>query len=659
MSEGAAGQLPIARVAVAVSLAHLDRPFDYFVPPELNEQAQPGCRVKVRFSGKDVDGFVVGRLADSEHPGRLTRLRRVVSPEPVLSPEIERLTRAVADRYAGSQADVLRLAVPPRHARVEREPAPQVPAARASVAGAPDPGPWAAYPGGEAFLARLRSASPRAVWTALPRADWPLALATAAATAFAAGRGALVCLPDHRDVQRVAAATRELIGDQHLAVLTADLGPAARYRAFLAVRRGSATVVVGTRAAVFAPVRDLGLVAIWDDGDDLHAEPRAPYPHAREVLALRADHSHCAALLAGVARSTDAQLLIDAGWARPLQATRALVRRQSPRVHVAGAHASELARDPAGGGARLPRPAFDAVKGGLERGPVLVHVPRAGYAPALSCASCLAGAVCAHCTGPLAVERAAGQPSCRWCGRAAIGWRCARCGGHRLRAPVIGSTRTAEELARAFPGTPVRRSGGDHVLAEVDGTPALVVATPGAEPVAAGGYAAALVLDVWLTLARADLRTAEEALRRWLNAAALVRPATEQGRLLVVADSTLAPVQALVRWDPAGFAERELAERAAARLPPATPLASIDGSAEAVRQFLDALPATPGAEVLGPVPAPARPSAGPAEPAVRAVVRAPRRHGGELLHALRAAQAIRSARKLAPVRVRVDPVELG
>ena len=659
MSEGAAGQLPVARVVVAVSLVHLDRPFDYLVPAELDGQARPGCRVKVPFAGKDVDGFVIDRLAGSEHAGRLSRLRRVVSPEPVLSPQVERLTRAVADRYAGSQADVLRLAVPPRHARVEREPPAPIAVKASAAAGMPEPGPWATYPGGPAFLARLRSESPRAVWTALPREDWPLALATAAATAFASGSGAIVCLPDHRDVGRVTAATRELIGDQHLVVLTADLGPAARYRSFLAVRRGHAKVVIGTRAAVFAPVHDLGLVAIWDDGDDVHAEPRAPYPHAREVLALRAEDGNCAALLAGFARSTDAQLLVDSGWARPLEAVRALVRRRSPRVHVTGAHPSELARDPAGRTARLPRRAFDVVKAALDHGPVLVHVPRTGYAPVLSCTSCLAAARCAHCAGPLAIDRAAGRPSCRWCGRAASPWRCARCGGHRLRAPVVGSVRTAQELARAFPGTPVRRSGGDHVLGEVDGSPALVVATPGAEPVAAGGYAAALVLDAWLTLARADLRTAEEALRRWLNAAALVRPATEQGQLLVVADEALAAVQALVRWDPPGFAERELAEREAARLPPATRLASVDGGAEAVRQFLDGLPATPGAEVLGPVPAPYRSSAGPVEPGVRAVVRAPRRHGAELLHALHTAQAIRSARKLAPVRVQVDPVALG
>ena len=107
-----------------VPLAHLDRLFDYLVPAELADQARPGTRVRVRFANQLVDGWIIERAALSGHDGRLSYLDRLVSPEPVLTPEIARLARAVADRYAGNLCDVLRLAVPPRHARVERESAP-------------------------------------------------------------------------------------------------------------------------------------------------------------------------------------------------------------------------------------------------------------------------------------------------------------------------------------------------------------------------------------------------------------------------------------------------------------------------------------------------------------------------------------------------------
>ena len=111
-----AAELPVARVCVDVPLPHLDRPFDYLVPSTDDETARPGVRVKVRFAGQLVDGWLLERVARSDHDGRLAYLERVVSPEPVLTAEMARLARAVADRYAGSLADVLRLAVPPRHA---------------------------------------------------------------------------------------------------------------------------------------------------------------------------------------------------------------------------------------------------------------------------------------------------------------------------------------------------------------------------------------------------------------------------------------------------------------------------------------------------------------------------------------------------------------
>src|SRR4051794_27539135 len=116
----AAADLPAARVVVDSPLPHLDRLFDYSVPPELDEAAQPGVRVKVRFSGRLVSGFLIDRTAATGHQGRLSPLATVVSPEQVLTPEVARLARVVADRYAGNLTDVLRLAVPPRHARVEK-----------------------------------------------------------------------------------------------------------------------------------------------------------------------------------------------------------------------------------------------------------------------------------------------------------------------------------------------------------------------------------------------------------------------------------------------------------------------------------------------------------------------------------------------------------
>lgn len=669
---------PVARVCVDVALPHLDRPFDYLVPEPLSAAAVPGTRVRVRFSGALVDGWVLERVAESAHTGRIERIAKVVSPDPVLTHEVAGLARAVADRWAGSLPDVLRAAVPPRHAATE---------AAVDAAGAPtpvlvppidpdDPGPWAAYGGGAALVRRLADADavgtpeapgPRAVWTSLPGTDPVDAIAHLVAAAAGAGRGVLVVAPDARDVARLEAALAARLGAEAFRTLSADLGPAARYRAFLEIRRGHVKVVLGTRAAVFAPVADLGLLVLWDDGDDSLAEPHAPYWHAREVLALRASRTGAALVIGSTGRSVEAQALVEQGWAREVAAPRTEVRRHAARVLTVGD--ADLARDEAARSARLPHVAWDTARQALARGPVLVQVPRRGYVPALACQTCRELARCRHCHGPLGVSSGHAVPVCGWCGRLAGDWSCTSCGGTRLRAVSVGERRTAEELGRAFPGVPVRTSGRDPsgagVLDHVDGRPALVVATPGAEPRAEGGYAAALLLDGRVVLDRPDLRAAEEAVRRWTAAASLVRPASEGGAVVLVADPALAPVQAVVRSDPAGFASRELAEREQLRLPPAWRVAEVVGAPSDVDDLLGHVRLPEGAVVLGPVPiAPARRPgrADQGEPRSRALLVAPRIDGGgaALAEALKAAAGVRSARKEGgPVAVRVDPAALA
>lgn len=671
-AELAAG-LPVARVLVDKGLVHLDRYFDYAVPAAMDAEAQPGVRVRVRFGagekggrregGKLVSGFIVERAAESDYRGVLAPIAQVLSSERVLTPELLGLCRAVADRYAGTLADVVQLAVPPRRARAEAKPSP----APLPPNAAPEPGSWTRYGAGPGFLAALaRGDVPRAVWTALPGATWPQELARAVAAALAGGRGALVVVPDGRAAARVDAALGELIGEGRHVLLTADAGPEERYRRWLAVSRGAVRAVVGTRAAMFAPVAGLGLVALWDDGDASHSDPHAPQPHAREVLIQRSVNERAGFLLGGLSCTVEAAQLVETGWARPLAAEREQVRTAAPLVRTVSD--GDEARDAAARAARLPTMAWQVVREGLQRGPVLVQVPRRGYAPRLACERCRTPARCRACAGPLESQDA-GELACAWCGRPEPDWHCAECGGARLRARVVGARRTAEELGRVFPAVPVRTSGRDHVLATIPGAPALVVSTPGAEPVAEdGGYAAALLLDGWALLGRPDLRAGEEALRRWLGAAALVRGQAEGGTVAVIAEPTLRPVQALVRWDPVGHAVRELAERAELGFPPVSRMASVAGRAEDVVELLRDAGLPAGAEVLGPVPLPALDPARPRRPGdpppgeqwERALVRVRPGQGTALAAALKAARAARLVKREGEaVRVRIDPPDLG
>ena len=418
-----AADRPIARVAVDVPLPHLDRPFDYLVPESMAGLAVPGCRVRVRFSGRLTGGYLLDRTSSTEHPGRLAFLDRVVSPEPVLTADIAGLARAVADRYGGTLADVLRLAIPPRHAAAEAAASAGQDATAgdrggpgaipATAAGA---GPWARYPAGQSYLAALADGrAPRAVWSALPGPSWPEEIALAVAAVAAAGRGALIVVPDARDLCRVDTAIAAELGHGRHVALSAQLGPAERYRRWLAVARRQIKIVAGTRSAMFAPVAELGLVVIWDDGDDLHAELRAPYPHARDVLLLRAHRSGAAALLGGFARTAETAQLISIGWARALVADQRTVRQHAPLVLAAGEDA-ELARDEAARTARMPSLALRSAREALATGPVLFQVPRRGYLVAVACQRCHTRVRCGTCAGPVGLAGPDQPLRCSWCG---------------------------------------------------------------------------------------------------------------------------------------------------------------------------------------------------------------------------------------------------
>ncbi|MEO6604284.1 MAG: primosome assembly protein PriA [Aeromicrobium sp.] len=633
----AAEGLPVARIVVDTGLAHLDRSFDYLVPASLDELVVVGCRVKVRFAGRLADGFVVARVDGTEHGGKLAFVAKVVSPEPVLVPEVLELARTVADRYAGTLGDVLRLAIPPRHARAEA-------AAREVAADelpSIDDAWWRNHTHGVELLGALRSGdSPRAWWSALPGVDPARAVAQAVLATLHGGRGAVVCVPDVRDVERWDAAFTEVLGAHRHVTLTAASSAADRYAAFLAAARGQVRVVLGTRAAAFAPVRDLGLVAMWDDGDDLFAEPRSPYPHAREVLLLRATAAESGLLIGGYARTAEGQSLVDSGWCIEVAGDQSARRTAWPRLEVTDGSSAGSAP------ARLPREVFKAVR--AATGPVLVQVPRRGYRESLSCQDCRHPARCQTCHGPLIQKSASAPIACRWCATTVPRWQCEHCNGSRLRAPVVGQLRTAEEFAQAFPDLEVITSGGETIRDEIEPGRVLVLATPGAEPQVAGGYDVVVLLDTWLMTGRDDIRVDEEAHRRWFNALALAG-----ADAVAVAVGDVALLQALVRADPAGFAARELASRVETHLPPTARLATVDADDD----ILDALSArtwTPHTEVLGPVPIdPRDESAGQ-----RLILRAPRREGAQLAAELKVVAAERSAAKQTGLRIQVDPQSL-
>ncbi|HEU0257180.1 MAG TPA: primosomal protein N', partial [Microbacteriaceae bacterium] len=574
----------VARIVLESLLPQLDHPFEYGVPARLAQQVTPGVRVRVplRRGSQHVTGFVVETAREPAHDGELSEVEGVVSVLPVLAPEVWKLARAVADRGAGTAADVLRLAIPARAARVEMSgpgeepgaPLPQPPAApghpagyfaghlegRSRLALTVPPGVVrfpAGRPGGERWLR-----------------SWAPTLASAAVACLRRGESAILAVPDHRDTDEVEAALAGAGAAAWTARIDATGSNTRRYRAFLSCLAGP-RIVIGNRSALYAPATKLGLIAVWDDGDPIHAEPRAPYAHARDVALLRQQQQSTALIFAAYARSTAVERLVRIGWlaaAGPERVTR-------PRVIVTSRQADD------GRGARIPSGAFQAAQEASRDGPVLVQVARPGYAPVLSCDTCREPARCPHCHGPLGLAAPGAAPACRRCGRSVPGWSCPVCGGTRLRMIGVGASRTAEELGRAFPGLSVVVADGEHPVDRIPATPALVIATRGAEPSAEGGYRAVLLLDAARMLRRESLWVAEDCLRVWTNAAALAAP----GAPVVLVGVAGPLADAFSTWRHERYAERELDDRALLRLPPAVRIATVTGRPAALEAAREAL----------------------------------------------------------------------
>ena len=632
-----AEKLPIAQVRIDSPLPQLDRIFDYTISQQLDNLVQPGVRVRVRFSGRLVNGFVVGRVQASDAGKALRPIERVVSAERVLTAEVCGLVSAVAEHYAGTFSDVVRSAVPPRHARAESLQY-RVPEVNFQVHDL-DATRWSNYTNGSVLLDRLSSGNSlntRGVWSSAPAQSWYQDIASLVrATLVNSDGSAIVVLPDAHDVDLLAQELVEL--RDTTAILTADQGPERRYREFLRALRGSARLVIGTRAAVFAPVSNLQLMVVWDDQDDSLWESHAPYWNARDVAAIRSSAGGCALLVGSPARSVETQLWCEQGWAQSLAPTREAVSSNAPIIRAL--EQEDLARDVAAASARLPHMAWSVAKEGLKLGPVLVQVPRRGYLPALSCQQCRAPARCS-CGGPLGLATGQSIPTCIWCGVPAAGWSCRLCGDTNLRAVAIGVERTAEEFGRAFPSTPVIWSQGSAMRRSVSSAPALVIATPGAEPIADGGYAAVIILDARGQLLRPQLQVTQEAARRWFGAALLARP---RAPLAITAENSEPVVQALIRWDAPWFAQRELADRAAAGLPPNTKMAVLHGALADINDVLSLL--TVEHKVLGPA-------------GERCIVVVRRDLGAQLAGQLRVISAMRAAKSSGkPVNVVCDPRE--
>ncbi|NWN86941.1 MAG: primosomal protein N' [Micrococcaceae bacterium] len=668
-------QQPVAKVLLETPVPHLDRYFDYLIPQELDTAAKPGVRVKVRFGHQQLFGWLIQRTDTIDTVARLTRLQKVVSVMPVLEPKVLELAQLIAQDYGSITADVLRAVIPRRVAGVERDIAQQLdddtvplpPVIEAPPAAPVDEttGPtfaWDLLDGAEQLFTpghpghyALTLASAHASWDAMG------VLADAAQRLAALQQASLVIVPDQKHLSRLQRQLEERVGTRGFALLSGDQGNTSRYRSFLQILNGQHRIVVGTRSAIWAPLAHIDMIMVWEPTSDHLIEPRTPYFHVHAVARRRATQHGSRLVLASTSRAIDVQHLVATGELTQIGADRDIRKALAPRV-VATSDSFHAERDPLAQIARIPHMAYRAARDALDGkhgdpGPVLVQVARAGFIPGLFCARCGESARCTHCAGPLgytdrlAVQRH--EATCRWCGIKERSFSCHNCQGNQLRAGARGVHRTADELGRAFPMTPIMSSSADHLLVTVADQPAIVIATPGAEPVAPKGYAAALLLDGDAQLQREGLNVPEEVLGHWMRAAKLVRPAGDGGVVVVTAQYDDA-VAALVQMNPIAWADRQLGQRQQLGLPPAMRVAEILGPIDELHKMMRGTPLPYQADEspwIGPV--------GIDEQSYRALLFFPQHVADRVITALKTTRAQLSARgESTAVRLRIDPTDV-
>ena len=584
----------VARVILDSPLPQLDHELDYSIPDSLDESVEVGSLVSLPLRGgaRFVEGWVVDRVDKSDFAGALQPVNKVISGLPILSGDTLALARRIALRQAGSVSDVLRLAIPPRYVRTEKawladqlnssESPPEADVSQAPLTS------FASYelgvePGGRIAF------SPKIAWHSVasdqpPVPEWALNFAAEALRLIEDGQSSILSAPDFRELHHLLRALDMCGATEYVLRTDAGIPGKDRYRHYLEANSAGPRIIVGNRSAALSPAHNLGLIAMWDDGDENYQEPLAPYPHARDVALVRQSLTGARLVLAAHAVTTDVERLCELGFLTAVSRLNVI-----PRVIV------NDQIDDRGYAVRIPADGLLAARAAAQDSPVLVQVASPGFSPAVVCSTCRDVARCTQCGGPLGMKREGSLPQCRWCQAMATAWACHACQGSTWQPVGFGAERTASEIGKAFPGVPILVADAEAGYEFVDSQPRIVIATVGAEPVAHNGYGAVLLLDGERRRFRQSLRAPEDAVRVWANAAALARP----GASIYLSGAGEHLGKVMSTWSFTDFARHELIERQQLRLPPTSRMATITGPEKQVRAALEVVQPVNSVRVLG------------------------------------------------------------
>ena len=540
----------LAKVRFSSPLPQLDKEFDYLVPAHLLDIVSFGQLVEVQFGkgGKTKTGLICDLVDDDSPRENLLSIQSLVTKVSQVSHNQLELCNAVALRQAGTVGELLSIAVPKRFTRVEAKyETAGVVAQDLKTAALGTLASFLKHESRVYFVPELLSGG------SIPH--WALEFADSCKAELQRGKSSLVVLPDFAELEKFERALQSMqLMDRSFRHSSSDSG-SQRYLSHL---RSLSEVGInyGLRGAAFAPAVELGLILLWDDGDDSHTEQSAPYWTSREVLLQRSEIETTRLVLGSHSPSSEVIRLVEIEYLTPL-----VSKRVTPKVFI-----TELLD-------RLDADTHVRINNSLKAGmPALMQISNSGWASALVCIGCKEKRVCPSCFSSVWVDPT-GNFRCRSC-KTAMDLGACVCGKTSVRPTRLGASAISKQMEKAFPGFTVVHSNGETRLTHIESGPLLVIATPGAEPEVDGGYDCVVIADASYMAGSPRLRAVEQSLGKWANAISLASKGAEI--TLVGLKGSLAEQMRELNFHAA--IKEDYAERFEIGLPPARRLASITSS---------------------------------------------------------------------------------
>lgn len=624
-----------AKVIVDIAHSQVDKVFEYSCPPE----TQVGCRVRVPFGGRIIEGFVIGLSQTPDFAvEKIKPVTAVYDELPALVPECFALMQRIAERYRVPKAASLRLFLPTemrlgkvneifirrikytginpqlsKSAKKQAEALEElialgdteyVPLTKKYGAGAvnalAEKGAAEIYKvkknrtpeyAGEncADVKTLTPAQKNAVEyiensphrvnlihgvTGSGKTEIYLNII---ADKLKEGKTAIFLVPEISLTPQMLAQLKTRFGAR-VAIFHSGLSAGERFDEWWRLRSGEASIAIGARSAVFAPLENIGAIIIDEEHDSSYNSETAPRYSTLEIAKMRAEYNGCKLILGSATPSVETYIHAKEGEYGLVKLTERINGRPLPEIVIADMRREAKRGNPSNLSRALREELESTLAGGNQ---AIIFLNRRGYSPTVICTDCGYVAKCENCDVSLTYHSEENCLKCHYCGaKYRMLSACPDCGGTRLRYGGTGTQRVVSELSQLFPSARIIRMDNDtvsgkdghyRILKQFSDKKADILV--GTQMIAKGHDFPSVtlvgILDADMSLHFSDYRSGERTFQLITQVAGRSGRAGDKGKVVL---QTYSPENYILRYavsyDYEAFFENEVKMRKAALYPP-------------------------------------------------------------------------------------------